>query len=71
MLTLRRVNKEIKARGWQVELVPGVGYFWLDGDDACWAYSSSIGVFRLNHLTLEQWRDRIQDIVEESRAKKP
>lgn len=71
MLTLKRINKEIAARGWEVELVAGDGYFWLDGEDAAWAYSSDIGVYRLNHLTLEQWMDRIKDIVEESRAKKP
>lgn len=71
MLTIKRINKEIKARGWNAELVAGDGYFWLDGDDVAWAYSSSIGAYRLNHLTLEQWLEDVRRIVEDSAARKP
>lgn len=71
MLTLKRINKEIAARGWQVELVRGKDYFYLDGEDMSWAYSSTIAVYRLKHMTLERWMRRIEDIVMESRSKAP
>jgi hypothetical protein len=53
MLTLKGVNAELKRRGYAEELVRGEGYFWFDGP-TLWP-RTAVYVYRLNHLTLDQW----------------
>ncbi len=51
-LTLKKVTAAL-PKGY--ELVKGEGYFYFAGNDAMSWYSSSVLVFRINDLTLEQW----------------
>lgn len=55
MLTLKRVNKALEAAGIPERLVKGRGYYYfVEGAAAGWP-CSSILVYKLNCLTLEQW----------------
>ena len=71
MLTLKQVNREIQKRGWNVELIKDKDHFYVFGDDVDYAYSTTIGVYRINHLTIEQWMTRIQSIVDDSKERSP
>jgi|DEB0MinimDraft_6_1074348.scaffolds.fasta_scaffold14713_2 hypothetical protein len=58
MLTLKKVNAAIQKieDGW--ELVKGEGYFyWVHPTDLSYLDLSTVSVYRLNHLTLDQWID--------------
>lgn len=58
MLTLKKVNAAIQKieDGW--ELVKGEGYFyWYHPTDLSYLDLSTVSVYRLNHLTLDQWID--------------
>lgn len=61
MLTLRKVNKELAPFG--VELVKGDGYFYFEGEVVDNKSYTSVYVFRLNQLTLEQWLEEFQNIL--------
>ena len=54
-ITFKQVNAALKAAGIDAELVQGDGYLWFDGDEASQWYSSSVAVFRLNHIPDVQW----------------
>ncbi len=69
MLTLKAVNKAMVARGYSDELVKGDGYFYFIGEKADQFYSSSVYVYRLNQLTLEQWLDDYARMLAEYEAK--
>ena len=69
--TIKGINAAIAARGIDAELVRGKGYFYLVGPDVEWAFSTSINVFRLNHLSGDQWLAAIDAIVADSAARKP
>lgn len=54
-LTIAAINAEIAKRGGKEILIKGNGYFYFwEGDAPEW-HSSSVYVFRLNDLTLDQW----------------
>ena len=72
-LTLKKVNKAIASYGY--ELVRGEGYFYfvplndnyasLDlGEDNYQPQSDSVYVYRLNHLTLENWVNELETKIE-------
>lgn len=63
MLTLKAVNKAIAARGIKAELYQADGYLYFYGDDVDLAYTTSVAVCRLNHLTLERWMQELDEIV--------
>jgi hypothetical protein len=68
-LTIKTVNKAIQKVHPQIELVRGEGYFYIVGmddlmkDKVCMLYSTSIPVYRLSHLTLEQWVESVNDLL--------
>lgn len=66
MLTLKKVNAELRANGITAELLKGKDVYYLDGAQVQNAYSDVIAVYRLNHLTLEEWVARAKRIVEDS-----
>jgi hypothetical protein len=69
MIKLATVNKALAARGHaNVELVRGDGYFYFIGEDADQFYTSSVYVYRLNQLTLDQWIADYEDKLSEYRA---
>lgn len=54
-VTLARINDAIRKLGGAEQLVRGNAYFYfIDGDAAAWP-ASSVYVYRLNALTLDQW----------------
>lgn len=69
-LSLKKVNAAIKSKFSDVELVKGAGYFYLVGTTEemdkklCQLQSTSIYVYRLNELTLDQWLDDVKGIIE-------
>lgn len=72
MLTLAKVNKAINAKYPGVQLTKGEGYFYLYSDDKeiglkiCGLYTSSIGVFAINHLNLEQWLMHVNRVLNDA-----
>lgn len=67
MLTIKGVNKVIAARGIKAEICQGNGYVYFFGDDVEFAYTTSVAVCRLNHLTLERWMQELDDFVADSK----
>jgi len=74
MITLKQVNKAIKADGhYDIELVKGDGYFYfctIGTADESWidkGYlpSPCVMVPRLNDLTINGWRMELQNIWDE------
>jgi hypothetical protein len=71
-LSLKRVNASIAAKGGAQQLVRGHGYYYfIDGGAEGWS-TSSVLVYRLKHLTLEQWVQEWEHLLrsakEEGRA---
>jgi len=61
-LRLATVNKAIQKleSGW--ELVQGNGYFyWMHPTDESYLDCASVAVYRLNHMTLDQWIDQFKN----------
>lgn len=62
-VTIAAINKELERRGHKERLVKGEGegYFYLVGGRAHDMFSSSVSdVYRLSHLTLDQWVETIE-----------
>ena len=55
MLTLKKVNQELKNLGSQEILVKGKDYYYFAEGNSCFWQSCSIMVMRLNDLSLEEW----------------
>lgn len=66
-VTLSRINAALAAKGWQTELVRGRGYFYLIGDDMLGAYTESIYVNALDHMTLDRWVSECVELLEENK----
>ena len=68
MLTLKQVNKEIAKTYPMVKLAKGNGYFYIYSKDTKTGnylsslYSTSILVNKINHLTLKQWIEAINEL---------
>lgn len=72
-LTCKAITQAMNQRGIPGELVRGRGYFYLwdkEGEESFWsmAYSSSIYVYRLNHMTLDKWLESITQMYEFERS---
>lgn len=65
-LRKRDVNRKIRQRGIDAELVRGQGYYYFVGPDVEGASSTSVMVFALNHLSLEQWMSELDAIIEDA-----
>lgn len=58
-LTINNINAALKDAGFDAELVRGNGYFWFDSEESISWYTSSVYVYRLNHLgDVEKWVDK-------------
>ena len=68
MLTLNQVNKEIAKTYPTVKIAKGDGYFYIYSDDKktglylASLYTTSICVNNINHLTLPQWIEAINEL---------
>lgn len=73
---MKMVNEAIQAKHPHVEIVYGKGYFYLHSKDDATAlyiagmYDVSISVYRLNHLSLEQWVSSVDYLFENDRNKR-
>lgn len=63
MLHLKTVNNEITKRGIDAKLVKGNGYYYFIGPAVDGAFSTSVCVYRLNQLPLEQWLFILDEII--------
>jgi hypothetical protein len=71
-LTLAAVNAVVKARGVNAILYRAdEGYYYFEGPDVQWAYAASVPVYRLNHLTMEQWMSSLDEIIRDNNARRP
>lgn len=61
-LTLNAINKALAAKGCGERLVKGNGYWYFAEGKAHFWPSSSVLVYRLNDLTLEQWLEEHADL---------
>jgi hypothetical protein len=71
MLTFKKVNAAIAARGIKAELVQGNGYLYFAGDDVQHAFTTSIAVCKLNHIDLSSLLDSLDAIVANSKERTP
>ena len=68
MLTIKQVNKEIAKTYPTVKLAKGNGYFYIYSEDIetgnflASLYSTSILVDKINHLTIKQWIEAINEL---------
>jgi hypothetical protein len=63
-LTLSQVNREIRRRGIDAELHKGDGYYYFTGADVGHAFETSVMVYRLNDLSLEQWMKELEYLMQ-------
>ena len=63
MLTLPSLNKLICEKYQNVCLFRGEGYFYFVYDDGAKYVDKSVPVYRINHLTLEQWMAEAEDFA--------
>lgn len=54
-IQLRTVNNALAERGVKERLFKGNGYLYFSGGNAHKWHSSMVCVYKLNHLTLDQW----------------
>jgi hypothetical protein len=54
-VTINKVNQALKDQKITAELVRGDGYFYFVGDSLDISKSSSVYVYHLNSLTVEDW----------------
>jgi hypothetical protein len=55
MINRRTINKALSSKGYSDKIFAGEGYFYFSGDTASKFPQSSVYVYRLNDLSLEQW----------------
>ena len=58
------VNDALRARGCDESLRDGEGYFYFGGGEAVHWLSSSVMVRRISDLTLEQWLEKFDSLLE-------
>lgn len=68
MITIKIVNRVLKENGINAELVKGDGYYWFDGPDVEFAFTTSVMVCRINDLSLESWLYEAKVAVESSKS---
>ena len=63
---IRSVNKALKEAGINGELVRGEGYFYFVGESFYYSSGTSVYVFRVTNLTIEQWVQEALDMIPSS-----
>jgi hypothetical protein len=63
-VTRKMVNDALRARGRDESLRDGQGYFYFGGGEAVNWLSSSVMVRRISDLTLEQWLEKFDSLLE-------
>ena len=61
-MQLRSINNALAVRGVKERLFKGKGYFYFsEGNSERWR-STSVDVYRLNALTLDQWLNQWKEL---------
>jgi hypothetical protein len=63
-VTRKMVNDALRTRGRDESLREGEGYFYFGGGEAVNWLSSSVRVRRMSELTLEQWLEKFDSLLE-------
>lgn len=63
-VTRKMVNDALRARGRDESLREGDGYFYFGGGEAVNWLSSSVMVRRISDLTVEQWLEKFDSLLE-------
>jgi hypothetical protein len=63
-VTRKMVNDALRARGRDESLREGEGYFYFGGGEAVNWLSSSVMVRRISDLTLDQWLEKFDSLLE-------
>lgn len=64
MLTTKKIVKEIKEKfGVDVQMFKGNGYYYFIGNCLEEAKISSVDVYTLNELSLEQWMNEFKRMI--------
>lgn len=66
MLNIKKVNKEIKLLGIEAEIAKGDGYFYFFGDGVKFCKHTSVFVYRLNQIKLDDWLNEAKCFAKES-----
>lgn len=71
MFQLRTVNAKISAEGLNLELVCNrdEGYYYFVGENTEYCETTSVMVYRLTHMSIDQWLERAREIRAEADAK--
>lgn len=64
-VTRKMVNDALRARGRDESLREGDGYFYFGGGEAVDWLTSSVMVKRISDLTLEQWLEKFEGLLEQ------
>lgn len=67
-LTLAKVNRALKAAGFNVKVVRGRGYHYVVGAGTEGWPSTSILAFRVSHLSLPEWISAVRALKEAADA---
>lgn len=69
MISIKTVNNALKKLGHEEKLCKGNGYFYFyDGNADNW-YTSSVGVYTINQLTLDQWIESFLRLKEDHKKR--
>ena len=60
------VNRALKEAGIHGELVRGKGYFYFVGDSFYWSAGTSVWVFRVTDLSIDQWIEEALSMIPSS-----
>ncbi len=76
-VNIKSLNKAIHAKYPHVKLRRGKGYYYIYSDDEATAdkiaalYTTSIYVYRLNHLSMDQWMSEVDTLMEGKEPSNP
>lgn len=63
-MRIKHINRKIAERGIQALLFKSPeGYFYFEGDDVELAFSTSVMVFSVEQLSMEQWMQELDSIM--------
>lgn len=69
-ITLKNINAALKIKGYSDELVKGNGYFYFSGDKSANWHTSSVPTMHLNAMTVEEWIEQYELMMNEHNHKK-
>lgn len=55
MVTLKKINKALKAKGYDSILHRGEGYFYFEGNEADCFEEQGVYICKVRALTVEEW----------------